>query len=240
MVVNYNKIASEYARNRQLHPEVFKDLISTSKVTSNDRVLEVGCGTGNYIVAFDSVVSCSCWGVDPSTEMLSKAKERSNNIHFQLGQAEVLKFKSNYFTLVFSVDVIHHINKHLAYFQEAYRVLKKGGRVCTVTDSKWIIHNRRPLATYFPESIEIELKRYPRIVQLSKIMAQVGFRSITEKMVEFHYKLKAIQAYKDKSFSSLHFIPEEAFQRGINRMKKDLQHGPIPCVSRYLLLWGTK
>ncbi len=240
MVVNYNEIASEYARNRRLHPEVFKKLISTSKVTTNDRVLEVGCGTGNYIVALDSLVSCSCWGIDPSAEMLSKAMERSNNIHFKLGQAEALKFESNYFTLVFSVDVIHHVNEHLAYFQEAYRVLKKGGRICTVTDSEWIIRNRRPLAIYFPESVEIELKRYPRIVQLRKIMEQIGFKSITEKTVEFHYELKSIRAYEDKSLSSLHFVPEQAFQRGISRMKKDLQRGPIPCVSHYLLLWGTK
>jgi hypothetical protein len=58
--------------------------------------------------------------------------------------------------------------------------------------------------------------------------------------VEFPYLLTDIQAYHDKAFSSLHLIAEEAFERGIERLERDLGTGPIPCVSRYLLLWGTK
>jgi hypothetical protein len=52
--------------------------------------------------------------------------------------------------------------------------------------------------------------------------------------------LSDIQAYRDKAFSALLLISEAAFQRGIERMEQDLSTGPIPCVSRYLLLWGTK
>jgi ubiquinone/menaquinone biosynthesis C-methylase UbiE len=240
VVIDYNTIASEYAKNRRLHPEVFRELISTGKVTAYDKVLEVGCGTGNYIVALESSISCLCWGIDPSAKMLSIAKERSSNIRFQLGQAESLEFQSSFFNLVFSVDVIHHVSKHFNYYQEAYRVLKKGGKLCTVTDSEWIIRNRQPLSTYFPESVEIELKRYPRIPHLRDLMKQVGFGSINEKTVEFRYDLKDIQLYQDKASSALHLIPEKAFNKGISLMKRELQCGPIPSVSYYLLLWGTK
>jgi hypothetical protein len=71
-------------------------------------------------------------------------------------------------------------------------------------------------------------------------MERVGFSEIAEDTVEFAYQLSDIQAYRDKAFSALLLIPEAAFQRGIERMKQDLRTGPIQCVSRYLLLWGTK
>ena len=240
MNIDYDKIASEYAHNRKLHPKVLVKLISSSKININDRVLEVGCGTGNYIISIKNSVNCSCLGIDPSTKMLSKAEERSDSIHFELGNAESLGLQNDFLNLVFSVDVIHHLINCFNYFQEAFRVLKPGGKVCTVTDSEWIIRNRQPLAKYFPGIVEVELRRYPRISQLRDLMDQVGFRDVIEMNVEHCFELKEIKAFQDKAFSSLHLISEEAFNKGISRMKRDLQSGPILCVSRYLLLWGTK
>jgi len=239
-VIDYDQIASEYGRHRQVHPEVLRSLLSTSRVGSASKVLEVGCGTGNYIVALEALAGCSCWGIDPSGQMLSRARERSRTIHFQSGKAERLDFPPDFFDLVFSVDVIHHMGDRLAYFREAYRVLRAGGKACTVTDSEWIIRHRQPLAVYFPETVERELGRYPRIAELREIMERVGFGEVTENTVEFAYPLTDIQAYRDKAFSALLLIPEDAFRRGIERMEQDLRIGPIQCVSRYLLLWGTK
>jgi ubiquinone/menaquinone biosynthesis C-methylase UbiE len=239
-VIDYDQIASEYARHRQVHPRVLKSLLLTSKVGSASKVLEVGCGTGNYLVALETLAGSSGWGIDPSEQMLSRARERSRTIHFQFGKAESLDFPSDFFDLVFSVDVIHHLGDRLAYFREAYRVLRADGKACTVTDSEWIIRHRQPLAVYFPETVEVELSRYPRVAKLRDIMERVGFSEMTESTVEFAYPLTDIQAYRDKAFSALLFIPEAAFQRGIERMEQDLRTGPIQCVSRYLLLWGAK
>ncbi len=239
-LIDYDKIAAEYARHRGVHPGVLKGLLSTSGVGSASRVLEVGCGTGNYVIALESLAGCSCWGIDPSEQMLARASARSGKISFQPGRAERLGFPPGSFDLVFSVDVIHHVNSRLEYFREAHRTLKAGGKVCTVTDSEWIIRHRKPLANYFPETVEVELDRYPRIAALRALMERVGFGQIAEHMVEFSCPLTDIQAYRDKAFSSLHLIGEEAFQRGMERMERDLRAGPIPYVSRYLLLWGTK
>ena len=172
--------------------------------------------------------------------MLAKARERSRKIDFRLGTANRLNFPQEFFDLVFSVDVIHHIDSRLAHFREAYRVLRAGGKVCTVTDSEWIIRHRRPLAVYFPETVEIDLGRYPSITELREVIERVGFHGITENTVEFPYQVTDIQAYRNRAFSCLHLIPEKAFQKGINRMEQDVCTGPIQCVSRYLLLWGTK
>jgi SAM-dependent methyltransferase len=172
--------------------------------------------------------------------MLALAQARSGGVHCQPGRAESLDFPAGFFGLVFSVDVIHHVADRGRYFQEAHRVLKPGGQVCTVTDSERIIRQRRPLAVYFPETVEVELGRYPPIAELRELMQQAGFGHLGEETAEFAYQLGDLQPYRDKAFSSLHLIPEAAFRRGMERMERDLRAGPIPCVSRYLLLWGVK
>jgi ubiquinone/menaquinone biosynthesis C-methylase UbiE len=156
------------------------------------------------------------------------------------GRAEKLDLPDAQFDLVFSVDVIHHLQEQKAYLRHAYRTLKPQGRICTVTDSAWIIGHREPLATYWPETIEVELSRYPRIRDLRALYQEAGFASLETEQVEHRATLTDVQAYRDKAFSSLHLISEAAFKRGLARLERDLSRAPVARVSRYVLVWGTK
>jgi SAM-dependent methyltransferase len=239
-MIDYDAIATDYARHRTIHPAAFKTLIEKGDIARESRVLEVGCGTANYIVTLEAHTGCTGFGIEPSAGMLDHARARSNTIDFRQGTLEQGGYDSASFDLVFSVDVIHYIDDLTAFFREVFRILKPGGKVCTVTDSEWIIRNRQPLSAYFPESVDVELKRYPRIATLRESMAQAGFSDVAEDAVEFSYTTDDIQIYRDKAYSALRVIPDEAFQRGITRMETDLRAGPIQCLPRYVLLWGRK
>ena len=119
-------------------------------------------------------------------------------------------------------------------------MLKPGGYVCTVTDSEWIIRHREPLAAYFPETVSADLARYPRVTELRGITRRTGLEETWERTVEFPYLLVDAQAYRDRAFSSLLLIGEEAWKRGLAQLERDLQSGPVPCMSRYVLMWATK
>ncbi len=236
--INYNGLAADYARNRHVHPGVIRSLIDDSGIGEGAAVLEVGCGTGNYITALESLVRCAGWGIDPSEAMLAKARARPTAVRFRPGRAERLEFDAASFDLVFSVDVIHHVADRAEYFRQAHRVLRPSGALCTVTDSEWIIRRREPLSVYFPETAEADLARYPRTPDLTAMMRAAGFRRLEESMVEFRYEIYDSRPYRERAFSALHLIPPQAFARGLERMERDLARGPIPCVSRYVLLWG--
>jgi len=183
--LDYDAMAREYTQHRQVDPEVLKNLISMSGLYSGSQVLDAGCGTGNYIVALQNGIGCSCWGIDPSEQMLVKAQERTNTAHLRLGRAEQLDYPDDSFDLVFSVDVIHHIRDRQAYFYKGYRVLRESGRICTVTDSEEIIRQRQPISVYFPDTVDLELQRYPRISDL-RLMPPHDFSRILRERTTAH------------------------------------------------------
>ena len=238
--MNYDRLANEYAQHRQVHPEALRMLLTQGALDASAKVLEVSCGTGNYSRAIAEAVGCACWGIDPSAQMLAHARSKSNQVIFQLGSAEQLDFPAALFDLIFSVDVIHHVGNRFAYFQAAQRVLRAGGKFCTVTDSETMIRQRQPLSVYFPATIEVELARYPRLSDLHAYLDQLGFVDVQTLDVEFAYTETSLERYRAKAYSCLHLIAEEEFQQGIMRMEQALRQGPLPSVARYTLLWATK
>jgi ubiquinone/menaquinone biosynthesis C-methylase UbiE len=174
--------------------------------------------------------------------MLAQARTRSRaeRVAWLQGRAEQLGFADEALALIFSVDVIHHVADKAAYYREAARVLCRGGQVCTVTDSDAIIRRREVLSGYFPETVEIELARYPRLTQLEAWMAAAGLADLAVVTVEQPYELTSAEPFRTKAYSSLHLISEEAWRTGLERLERDLAGGPIRGVSRYGCVWGRK
>jgi len=73
-------------------------------------------------------------------------------------------------------------------------------------------------------------------------MAQVGFQEISEELIEWPCATKSIDGYRNKAFSCLHLIPDEAFIRGLSCLEMDFARTPESFVEmvRYDLVWGTK
>jgi ubiquinone/menaquinone biosynthesis C-methylase UbiE len=236
--IEYDHAADKYAAHRQIHGGVFYELRMRNELDPDARVLEVGCGTGNYITALAETSGCTAYGLDPSIEMLSRVC--SGEVHCLLGRAETLGFADATFHLVYSVDAIHHVGEKAAFYREGSRVLRPGGWLCTVTDSADMIRRREILSGYFSETVEIELARYPRIAQLETWMNRAGLVSIRVSAVEEPYQITSIQPFRDRAYSSLHLIAEEAWQAGMKRLEQDLARGPIRGVARYACVWGRK
>ena len=238
--VDYDQNADEYAAHRQVHAGVFEELCTRGRLSAGSIVLEVGCGTGNYVGTIAGRFGCTAYGVDPSESMLAHARARPERVTWRLGQAEQLDFAGDSFDLIFSVDVIHHVADKTAFYCQAAHILKPGGRICTVTDSADIIRRREILSGYFPETVEAELARYPRVAQLETWMAGAELGAFNTVTVQAAYEITSAQPFRDKAYSSLHLIPEEAWRAGLERLERDLARGPIRGVARYACVWGRK
>jgi len=234
--VDFNPIALSYARGRAAHQFVVSEL-KKGCLSSPARILEIGCGTANYSRAL-TAGGKACIGIDPSPGMLKAANDGA--VPLALAGAEHLPFADRMFDFVFSVDVAHHLKDVRACFAEAWRVLKKGGLICTATDSEENIRCRRPLTEFWPASAAIDLKRYPSISSLRREMAAAGFDNIAEHRVQEEHRVTDLTPYREKAYSCLRLITEEAFADGLRRLEAAMQRGPVTGQAMSLFLWGRK
>lgn len=237
--MSYDTIAADYAIHRTIHPMLLRKLNELAAITPSTRILEVGCGTGNYVAAIATATSARCSGLEPSAGMLEIARQKAASVSWIRGSAESLPFPDGSFDLVYSVDVIHHVQDRAAFFREAFRVLAAGGLLVTATDTEETIR-KRALSHYFPEVIDAELQRYPKPGELSLLLLSSGFQVFGDEIVESDYDLSDSAPFERKTFSCLHLISDDAFRRGLTHLKQDLRTGPIRCVSRYAIYRGGK
>lgn len=103
--------------------------------SEGDRVIDVGCGPGNYTrhVAA-SLGDGLAIGVDASEAMVAAAAKRggSANLAYLRGDACALPFEDGIFDGAFSVGVIHMVERPFAAVDEMVRVLAPGGRLTIV------------------------------------------------------------------------------------------------------------
>jgi len=114
-----------------LHPGRV-DAIRRMGIKSGDRVLEVGVGTGINAALYPR--DCSVTGIDLSSSMLEKARERVarkevRNVRLLQMDAANLKFADDTFDIVYAPYVISVVPDPVAVAREMRRVCRPGGRI---------------------------------------------------------------------------------------------------------------
>ena len=222
--MDYDGYAGEYARVRWAFPWILEPLArAVSATLPHTAVLEAGCGTGNYVNALAERFSDRRFhGFDRSGKMLAVAKSRSRRVALVGADAEGdFPYREHAFGLIYFVDVIHHIVNLSALFAECSRALLPGGTLIIVTDSEENIRSRS-LTHYFPELLDLELKRYPQIGELHAAARASGLRFVRSEPGEGFIDLtpEFLDKLERKGSSGLRLIAPEAHARGMSRLRE--------------------
>src|SRR3954470_6670777 len=108
------------------------DAIKRMGIKPGDRVLEVGGGTGINVDLYPA--DCAVTGIDLSSSMLEKARERVarrgvRNVRLLQMDAAGLKFADDSFDIVYAPYVISVAPDPVAVTREMRRVCRPGGRI---------------------------------------------------------------------------------------------------------------
>jgi ubiquinone/menaquinone biosynthesis C-methylase UbiE len=114
---------------------VYRRLIAQAELTDAQRVLEIGCGTGNLTVtAKRTHPSVSFIGSDPDPLALRRAQRKAarlSGVRFERGYAQRLPYADGEFDRVLSSMMLHHLDGDAKTdaAAEIFRVLRPGGRL---------------------------------------------------------------------------------------------------------------
>ena len=176
-----------------------KNLIFSLNPSKNKNLIDVACGTGDiaklYIKSTNEEADIMC--VDPNINMINSSKKRLNNfknIKWSLSNAENLKIKSNsydFYTISFGLRNTKNIKKSL---EEAYRVLKPGGKFVCLEFSK--IENK---------NFDMIYKKY------SKIIPSIG-KFVVGDDKPYEYLVKSIENFINQE-ELLELMKKSNFQK---------------------------
>lgn|SRR5688572_8274209 len=236
---DYDQYAATYAWARFAVPWILDPLaVLLDDLPAHAAVLELGCGTGNYIRALSAGrPSLRYAGFDRSLPMLRESQRSSAMVHYVLGDAaRDLPFRAGTFACAFAVDVIQHIADVPRFFAEAGRVLSADSRLVIVTDSEATMA-RRSLTRFFPELLSIELARYPALPVLHEAAARAGLRLDRQEQASGEIALSEefIARLAAKCSSAMRLISPADHAAGMARVRAGRERGET-WVSCYELI----
>lgn len=167
-------------------------------------------------------------GVDPSAGMLHQAHTGMEKTLLVRGRAESLPFRSQSFERIFSINAFHHFSDKITFIAEARRVLSPKGRLLTLGLDPHTGRDRWWVYDYFDQTLEIDKRRYPPASEIRDWMEGAGFRNCATREVQHLPSEMAAESAEQSgmlepsSTSQLTVLKEDEYERGMNRVRKDM------------------
>jgi SAM-dependent methyltransferase len=220
---NYDKHGRDYSGHRRTDPRIARYV--EAALGSADTILNIGAGAGSYEPDDRYVVA-----VEPSKVMRSQ-RRAAQKAPAVIGTADALPFDNQSFDAAMAMVTVHHWPDMEKGLKEMKRVARD--RVIIMTfdpdalDLFWNAH-------YFPELIEVEKSRYPKINFITEVLGgscdvqsipipldcvdgfQEAFYGRPEAFLEKEVRLAQ---------SAWGFLPEETEDRLVKALAKDLESG---------------
>jgi SAM-dependent methyltransferase len=235
--VNYDAVAHLYDgqpyRAKSPDPEL-SAYIGGDTGTDTLCVLDIGCGTGNQLVADRAILSdVRMIGLDRSLGMLRQAQCKAPEIAWVQADAAVLPFGAGSFDFITCQHAFHHVRGQEAMLGEVLRVLRPGGR--------FVLHSLDPRESpdwlyyqYFPDAYTVDLKDFWSPGQIMAVMETTGFVAVTatQQHLRFEQNLGDWLAVVERrdTCSQLMAISDAAYAAGLRQLEQELADRGVPSM----------
>lgn len=188
--------AEQYDAVKAPQIDAGRELIALARVREHDDILDLGCGTGKLTKELARLASRgSVLGIDPSEEMLEKARavsSDSGNMSLVRASAEDLEYTGT-FDLVFSNSAMQWVQDQPKAIRAIHRALKPGGRFAFQFPAKNV-------CVEFFAAVETAIAdlgyerffenwsspwQFPGAEEFSAMLKEAGFRSVDVATREF-------------------------------------------------------
>jgi len=125
-------------------------------IKDGDKFIDLGCGVGvPGQMVNEKKKGCEIWGVDISDEVIKNSKKDAPYGKWFQGYVGGLDFlPKDYFDVCFSGEVIEHLDEPKDLFRDAFRILKKDGKLVITTPNEDLIHSQEHVWLFTKEDVE--------------------------------------------------------------------------------------
>ena len=232
---DYSEIAGVYDAARPSdspHLEWwFEKIAEAGQLGPGKRLIDLGCGTGRWTIPLAERTGCEVVGVDNSSEMLAKAREKDadGRVTWIEGDVEYLDVvERESFDCAFMSLMMHHVYDHLTTFRGVYRILRFGGVFLIRQGTLEQILNDAA-HRFFPETVSIDLARTPLRCQIEGWLRRAGFEEVRAELVRqtsYPSNERLLTELRLRVCSALRMISDEAFELGLRRAEEYMREHP--------------
>jgi ubiquinone/menaquinone biosynthesis C-methylase UbiE len=200
--------------------------IEFAGLAAQQRVLDLGCGTGGFARAMAQRLQAEVIGVDVAAHLLRYAAAQSHALPLRwvLGQAEALPLADQTVDRVLMSLVLHQIAHRQQALQEVYRVLRPGGRVLVRTVDPEVTLRAWVPFRFFPKVAHVEAARLPTIDVILTLCRQAGFRELhthtvcRNARVDLH---KVTEELRQRKRPSYRLLSDAELANGLHRIEQE-------------------
>ncbi len=231
---DYSEIAEVYDAARTMdRPHVewwLKRLAEAGGLGPGKRLLDLGCGTGRWVIPLVERTGCDAVALDNSPEMLAKAraKDTTGRITWLLGDVISPPVAPGSFDCALMSLMLHHLDDPPAALRAAFTALRPGGVLLIRQGTlEQIIDD--PAHRFFPEAVTISRKRTPFRAEVEMWLSEAGFRGISVEPVRqrTHHSVQDwLLEAEPRVCSVFRLMSDEAHARGLARLREYIAAHP--------------
>ena len=152
----YDNFADDFSAGQAVLNKVNRDIMRRiiGEDLKNKVILDIGCGEGTDLKYYAGQ-GASCYGIDPSRELVQLARQRLPSAEITIGLAEQMVYSDNFFDFVFSKYAIMTSYDLEPIFNQAHRILKPRGMfiyLCT-HPFRQFLEKKKTNADYFQKEV---------------------------------------------------------------------------------------
>lgn len=226
------------------------------EIKSGDILLDVGCGTGDDVIALAAMVGASgkVVGVDKNPTMIAEGWKRQNAlglpVEFQLADSHNLPFPDNHFNGCRSDRAVQHMDDPMKAIAEMARVVRENGKVA-VSEPDWdtllIDLDNKYLVRKLIHFITDNIVRHGWIGrQLPRIFKEAGLKRIsvsTDSLLINNLSLaEKIYGFKRHSLTGLqkNFFTQQEIEELFKELDEAERKGYFFCSAQGFMVTGSK
>ncbi len=146
-----------------------------------DRIIDMGCGTGELTEKIYGLSFKNISGYDISKNCILMASKNFPGINFEVKDIEKTRLKANSVDFLFYCGILHHFTDTKKVVKEAKRILKKKGKVFVfepnaINPVLWLFRDER--SPFKSNKMKTPNERFMTKEQIKNVFDKEGFKCI--------------------------------------------------------------